>query len=477
MILTSIVVAILGRLLSLGLYPLTDPTEGRYADIGRRIVETGDWVTPWIDAGVPFWGKPPLSFWMTGSSLQLLGDSAFAARLPHLVAGALILWILFDLFKRQGMNKVGLYAAAITAGSVIFYIASGTVMTDAALALGCTIAMRGFWLSVNGPASQRNRECYVFFVGLAVGLLAKGPLALVLCLTPAGLWTLYTRNLTQVLSQLPWVRGTLLMLLIAVPWYVIAELRTPGFLEYFIVGEHWQRYLQKDWAGDLYGKGHGKPHGIIWLYALAGMMPWTLLLPLLAWLTRGTRSQTPDHVPPYAMLYFGLWGLFPLAFFSLSSNVLIAYTLPAIAPLACLGALWLGRKTATTKIQNTLVAGLLITTSISLIAVAYLQLSGKNKTISTAVLIHTYQNAQQGEPLYFYQAVPQSAKFYSAGQARLLKSVEDLQQAVSAEHPLFIALDDAQIASMPIDVKAVLVEVAHEGRYTLFQIRRGGTAS
>jgi len=101
----TVVAAFFVRLVSLGLYPLTDPTEGRYADIGRRIVESGDWVTPWLDKGVPFWGKPPLSIWMTGASLQWLGESAFAARLPHFLAGALILWIVYDLFKRANLAK------------------------------------------------------------------------------------------------------------------------------------------------------------------------------------------------------------------------------------------------------------------------------------------------------------------------------------------------------------------------------------
>lgn len=134
----------MSRLVTLGLYPLTDPTEGRYADISRRMGSLGDWITPLIEQGVPFWGKPPLSFWMTASSFQQLGESVFAARLPHFVAGLVILWIIFDLFKRLDLAKAGTFAVAITAGSAIFYVSSGTVMTDISLALGCVLAMRGF---------------------------------------------------------------------------------------------------------------------------------------------------------------------------------------------------------------------------------------------------------------------------------------------------------------------------------------------
>lgn len=465
--------ALLCRLISLGLYPLTDPTEGRYADIGRRIVETGDWVTPWIDTGIPFWGKPPLSFWMTSSSLEVFGQSVFAARLPHFLAGVLILWILLDLFKRQSLIEIGHYAVAITTGSIIFYIASGAVMTDAALAVGCTVAMRGFWLSLNGPSEIRHRECYVFFLGLAIGLLAKGPLVFILCLAPAGIWVLYTRNLKKFLFQLPWIRGALLMVLIAIPWYVIAEIHSPGFLEYFIVGEHWQRYLQKDWSGDLYGKGHGKPLGIIWLYGLIGMMPWTVLLPLVAWVTRGTMTQKSVQYPPHTILYFALWGLAPLGFFSLSSNVLIAYVLPSIPPLSCVAALWLGRKSTGKAIQRSLIVGLTLTITVSLLAVAYLHFSNKNEYISTESLVHIYTvNEKHGEPLYFYQAVPASAKFYTSGMSQALVSNDEIASLISSRKAAFIALHDKQMQMISGDLKVQLVTVQRSGPFTLYSVSR-----
>ncbi|MCD8503656.1 MAG: glycosyltransferase family 39 protein [Burkholderiaceae bacterium] len=473
MIIFAVVAAFFARLLSLGLYPLTDPSEGRYADIGRRIVEYGDWVTPWIDQGVPFWGKPPLSFWMTGASLQTLGESAFAARLPHFIAGALILWIVYDLFKRAGLAKAGIYSLAITAGSVIFYVSSGTVMTDAALVVGCTLTMRGFWLSVNGEPGRRHKECYLAFVGLAIGLLAKGPLVLVLSLIPIGLWTIYSRNLKTVFVDLPWIRGVLLMLAIALPWYIVAELRTPGFLEYFIVGEHWQRYLQKDWAGDLYGKGHGKALGMIWVYALISLLPWTILLPVLAWITR--RAPRSDSIKPQhqMMVYFAIWGLFPLVFFSLSSNVLIAYTLPTVAPLACLAGLWLAQRQADKAIGRTLIGGVIFTTALSFGAVGYILLTDEHKKISTEALVQTWHaSAQNSEPLYFYLWVPQSSKFYTAGQAGLFKDTEQLERTINAGKPMFLALYDSQLRAMPESLRSQLKNPKAFGRYTLFEINR-----
>jgi len=473
LIIIAVVAALFARLVSLGLYPLTDPTEGRYAEIGRRIFESADWVTPWLERGVPFWGKPPLSFWMTGSGLQLLGESAFAARLPHFLAGVLIVWLVYDLFKRQNLSKEAHYAAALTAGSLILYISSGTVMTDAALALGCALAMRGFWLAVNGPIEHRNRECYLFFIGLAIGLLAKEPVIVVISLIPIGLWTIYARQLKTVFVDLPWVRGLLLMLIITLPWYVLAELRTPGFIEYFIVGEHWDRYLQKNWAGDLYGKGHGRPLGFIWVFALIAMLPWTILLPILAWRTRkAPRDEAPKSYR-HMLVYFALSGFFLLVFFSLSSNVLISYTLPSVAPLACLAAVWLARRQAETAIRRTLVAGLVFTTVLSLTAVGYIGLTDEHKNLSAETLVQTWRNsAQAGEPLYFYPWQPQSSKFYTSGQARVFKTVPDIEAATASGEPLFIALKDDQLRAIPEALQSQLSDPQRVGQYTLFRMNQ-----
>ena len=143
------------RLLLLGLSPLMDTTEARYGEISRLMVELNDWVTPWFTYDMPFWGKPPLAFWISALSFKVFGINEFAARFPHWLAGMVVLWILWGMRPRSGPTGAT-YAIALLLGSVMFFVASGMVMMDMALVIGTTLAMRGFWNGLHGEPSRRG---------------------------------------------------------------------------------------------------------------------------------------------------------------------------------------------------------------------------------------------------------------------------------------------------------------------------------
>lgn len=322
--------AILGfHLIMLGFYPLMDTTEARYAEMSRKMIETGNWLTPQFDYGVPFWGKPPLSFWGSALTMLLAGINEWGARLaPFLVSlimGGLFLAWPFRTKGRQQATASFIILATSGAG----FVASGAVMTDIFLALGIMISMVSFWKSVSQPAANRL-WAYLFFIGLAVGLMSKGPLALVLTGFPVIAWTAWNKTWRTVLTEFPWVKGTLLMLALTLPWYLMAEQATPGFLRYFIIGEHFERFIVKGWQGDLYGSGHASPLGTIWLYGLLIFLPWTLLLPLL----RKSPAERKEGDASASFLW--LWALSPLLFFTVARNILPAYVLPGIPAWAIL---------------------------------------------------------------------------------------------------------------------------------------------
>ena len=264
---TLVVSAIAIRLFTLGLFPLMDTTEARYGEMARIMAETGNWITPMFDYNVPFWGKPPLFTWMSATGITLFGLNEFAVRLPHLLAGGLILFIVALLAysfipsrSRSERKQEAWLAAGILATTTTFIVVSGAVMTDTALTLGITLSMAAFWFNYKNKSVLWG---HLFFIGLTVGMLAKGPLALVLIGMSLFIWALFNRTWMSMLRSLPWKTGMPLFLATSLPWYIIAEYSSPGFLNYFIVGEHIKRFLVSGWQGDLYGSAHKEIKGTI----------------------------------------------------------------------------------------------------------------------------------------------------------------------------------------------------------------------
>ncbi len=332
---------ILLRLFTLGLAPIYDPSEGRYAGIANAMLESGDWVTPRLDPATPFWGKPPLHFWMTAVSLKVLGNNAFAARLPAFFS-ALVVLALTGLvaWKHYGRSQA-FWALLMLLSTGLFFIGSAYVVTDMTLTLCTTGALTAFFM-VDHASGRRASLLwkYAFFFFLGLGMLAKGPVALVLSGAPIVLWTLITRRWEKV-RDFPWFSGTLLALLVCAPWYALAEHHTPGFLNYFFIHEHVLRYLKKDY-GDLYSNGHAFPYGTIWGLAALGLMPWT---PLFLWsLGQAIRQKVWKRLSLLETEVFLIcWALVPMLFFTVSRNVVVTYALPGFPALAILGSRLLQR--------------------------------------------------------------------------------------------------------------------------------------
>ncbi|WP_340161791.1 glycosyltransferase family 39 protein [uncultured Hoeflea sp.] len=321
------------RILAMFWYPFVDSTEARYAEIARKMLETGDWITPQFDYGVPFWGKPPLHTWMSALGMKIFGVGHFGARFFFLIASLGLLSLCYIWVRKLRGSDLALAATAVMASAGLFFGASAFVVTDMAMVLGTTMSMAGFYACVADKSSHRLWG-YLFFVGLAVGLLAKGPVAVVLTGIPIFLWVVLGNRWLQLL-RLPWITGVLLAALIAVPWYLMAEAKTPGFLSYFIIGEHYKRFLETGWQGDLYGSAHARPKGMIWVYGFIAFLPWILFAPALA--TRGRqvleafrKDQTGWHG------YLLAWSLSPLILFTPAANILPAYVLPGIPAAAIL---------------------------------------------------------------------------------------------------------------------------------------------
>jgi len=345
--------ALVLRVATLGLYPLTDTTEARYAEMARKMLETGNWLTPMFDVGVPFWGKPPLSFWLSAWPMALLGVGEFTVRLGPLMAALVVLGLMWcwPVPRAAGAatapQRHGLAVAAclVFMSTPLGFIASAAVMTDMAMVAGTTLSMVAWW-RVMGPTPVRAGVWpWLFFIGQAIGLMAKGPVAVVLSGVALGCWWVVSvwrhgwRTVTTALWQrMPWLRGVALTALLVLPWYGLAEQATPGFLKYFIVGEHWYRFTQSGWKGDLYGVAHAQPKGRIWLFALLCTLPWVCVA-VWAGLKRATAGAQPAALPMTwagEQAYLRCWALAPCLFFTMSGNILPAYVLPGLPAFALL---------------------------------------------------------------------------------------------------------------------------------------------
>ena len=469
LLLVAIALLAIARLLSLPWYPLMDMTEARYADIARRMLAQADWVTPWIGDGVPFWGKPPLSFWATELGFAAFGVTEWGARLPHFVLGvavaALTWWQARTISQRAAWHT-----AALLAGSALFVVSSGAVMTDMAMAVGNTMVMVGFWRAWQGDAADR-RAGWLLALGAAIGLLAKGPVSLVLWGLPVLGWVVLGGQVRLAWQRIAWLRGALLVLAITLPWYLLAERRSPGFLHYFIVGEHWHRFVTPGWAGDLYGSAHAFPRGSIWLFAAGAVLPWSLLLPLAAWAgLAGAQAKAPDAPPQREgeTAYWLAWALTPCLFFTVAGNILWTYVLPGLPALALLAGRWTASRQRVKLAEGVLAAGLVIgAVSIAGLLVAAHARDQLDRK-SARSLVQDYQrSAAPGEGLYFVGRLPFSGSFYSSGQAR---SIDDLG-ALPSDHSVWVVLDAPALAALPPELRSRLSPVSERGDRVLARWR------
>jgi 4-amino-4-deoxy-L-arabinose transferase-like glycosyltransferase len=325
---------------SLGLMALSDPTEARYADIALHMHLSKDYITPWVVVDgrlIPYWGKPPLHFWLTSASYSLFGISEWSARFPSFLAGLLVVLMTWHFARRLYGPRTAALSSVILASSPLFFFVYGASAVDASLSAAITGAMISFALAANpGNPSAARRWGILFFVFLALGMLTKGPVAPALVFLAIGLWLLKTRQWRR-LRALPWKFGVPLFLLLSVPWFVLAEIRTPGFLRYFFINEHILRYLVHDY-GDKYGSGHVYPPGTSWFMLLVLFLPWSAFL-MYSWIRRWKAFRSRIETIQVWTSYLMIWGITPALFFMLSRQMLATYVLPGFAGLSVVVAL------------------------------------------------------------------------------------------------------------------------------------------
>ncbi|CAM3824087.1 ArnT family glycosyltransferase [Kerstersia gyiorum] len=434
------------RLVLMAILPMADTSEPRYAEIARLMAVSGDWITPWFEPGTPFWGKPPFAFWASAAAFRLLGDCDFAARLPAWLATLATTALIYAYSRDRISTAVARHATLIYSSCLLTFVLAGAVLTDAYLTLAITLCLVALGKQQDG---LRQAWGYAFFAGLALGMLAKGPLAIVLVLAVLLPWLLWQRRAALAcLRRLPWTGGVLLFLALSLPWYLLAELKTPGFLQYFIVGEHFYRFVDPGWQGDLYGSAHQRAYGSIWLDWILATLPWgpfaIYLLARQAWNRRAARPRLARVSPDISLLL--LWALATPLFFTLSGNILWTYVQPALPAFAILLAAWLSQHAPANPpalhwqalVTPVPVIGLLLGIAVW---------ANPDILKSERSLVAVQQaHAQDGQPLYYQDKLPFSARYYSRDTAKLHRG--PVTRDFLAHYPagVFLAVEHDQLA-------------------------------
>jgi len=457
-IMLTLVFLLICRVLSMSLMPLNDSTEARYAEIAREMAETGQWITPMLDYTTPFLGKPPLSFWLTAGSMKLFGLSEGIVRLSSLVLSILTLVCVGVVYRKQSTTKAWIAVLAL-ASSVFFFIDAGAVMTDPALIFSTTLAMVAFWQVMT---KKRAWDSHLYFIALGIGLLAKGPVALVLTVGSVLLWVAFQNKWREMYQNIRWGYGILITTAIALPWYILAEIHNPGFLNYFIIGEHFGRYLQSSWQGDKYGYVHAVPQGMIWLYALAGTFPWTPVAIHGFVSNRNKLNQLFSKLKNSAwMSYLVAFILFPLMFFSLSKNIIYTYAFPTLAPLALLFAELMAKQLSKEpRLQKTWL------TLSALIGIVFLGVTWCffahpeiiSKSQKNIVRVWEDKKEPSSQHLYYWsqKAAPYSAWFYSRGKVSSLADASNFCELLKSSEKTYVVMNTREAFDFPACADAQL---------------------
>jgi 4-amino-4-deoxy-L-arabinose transferase-like glycosyltransferase len=319
---------------NLGGPSLWDIDEGNNAECAHEMYESGNYVVPTFNYKIRL-DKPVLLYWLQALAYHVCGVNEWAARLPSALASLLALLTVYELGRCLFDPSAALLAGLILAGSVAFCAAAHFANPDALLNLCILLTMWCIW------QHYTNRGWWVVGAGAACGLgmLAKGPVALVLPLTTAMLFILVRRDLRR------WrdprlLAAALTFVLVAAPWYVWVGLETKGE---WLAGFFWKHNVERT-VGVM--ENHGGPFFYYGLVLLAGLAPWSVFLyPVIRYslsaLRKGENVDGGQRATDGGRQFLLCWAAVWLVFFTVVRTKLPNYVLPAYPALALLMASFL----------------------------------------------------------------------------------------------------------------------------------------
>ncbi|MCQ9208632.1 MAG: glycosyltransferase family 39 protein, partial [Omnitrophica bacterium] len=300
---------------NLGKKSFWEPDEGRYAEISREMVESGDWLTPRLNY-IKHFDKPPITYWLIGASFKVFGLNEFAGHLPLVTLGLGGIILTFFLGQTLFGNRSGFLAAIILISSLGYPAISRILSTDIIFTFFCLLC---YLLFV-------RKRYLLFYLALALSFMTKGPVVFIIVLLPICVFFIFERKAYS-FKEMPWSRGLLLFALFALPWFIYEILLNEGLMNDWVIQQTLNRVVRQL-----------KQPVYFFVPVLIGLFfPWIFfLIPALKknlTLRRASLDKEKSKV-----LFLFLWFILPFIFFSSIGKKLVPYILPLLVPLAIITA-------------------------------------------------------------------------------------------------------------------------------------------
>jgi len=368
------------------------PDEGRYAGVAREMLQ-GDLLVPTLN-GLPYFHKPPLLYWLDMAAMQVFGINEFAVRLGPAI-GAFVLGLALFLHLRRwhgvAVARTGLVVLATTP---FFFLGGQFVNHDMGVAGCITAAILAAVRAFDDPDRPRSwRWLVIAWLFCALGVLAKGLIGVVLPGLVIVPWLAAQRRWRD-LAALLHPLGLLAFAVVALPWLWAMQSRYPGFLDYFIVEQHFRRYAAA-------GFNNAQPPWFYLWVVPAATLPWSLWLWPAGRRAVG-RALTQRDVQQGLYLW---WTIVVIGFFSLPHSKLIGYVLPALAPWCAMLALAVADRGPTVR----RVAGAAAVLCVALVAAIAWQAPKSQRDVARELAARL----QPGDRVAFVESYPFDIPFYA----------------------------------------------------------------
>ena len=327
--------------LGLGDMGLTDRDEGRNAEAGREMFESGDRLTPTFNGELRV-AKPAFIYWLMEQSYRLFGVNEFAARFPSALFGVGLILIHYLFLVHQREQTVALFSGLMLLLNLEILGLGRMALTDSVLIFFTTASLYGFWLGLHGEAGVR-RWIWVFYISMALATLTKGPVGFAVPIIAAALYLSWTRRWRQYWQKGVPLAGMLLFILLAAPWYAAM---------FLVHGDAYATGAKAHTIGRFLSPMEGH-EGTIFFYLpvlLLGFFPWSALLPVPLYHTlkdwyhiRRARTHPDPTGTSELDLFAALWVVGVFVFFTASATRLPHYIGPLFPAAAILTASYWSR--------------------------------------------------------------------------------------------------------------------------------------